>query len=140
MTKWIFNGTLHPLFERRKIEVEAASQLIKGVPTPSQASLRDCSWPSVNSFEIGVHGWPVGGIDLREKSVVPRFSNPANSFHSVGKQKTKRWRKWKEERPREKIEEGKRERERKENVGPFNRGTRSRAFRGSAFSFPLFGD
>lgn len=67
MTKWIFNGTLHPLFERRKIEVEAASQLIKGAPTPSRASLRDCSWPSVNSFEIGVHGWPVGGIDFREK-------------------------------------------------------------------------
>lgn len=32
MTKWIFNGTLHLLFERWKIEVEAASQLIKGSP------------------------------------------------------------------------------------------------------------
>lgn len=147
MTKWILNGTLHPLFERRKIEVEAASQLIKGAPTPSQASLRDCSWPSVNSFEIGVHGWPVGGIDFREKRplVFPTpqipFTRLANRRRGPGRGGRRGGGSGKERT--KKIEgkgEGKRERERKENVGPFNRGTRSRAFRGSAFSFPLFGD
>lgn len=79
-----------------KLKSKLRASWLKGCPPPLEPRYeiaRDLR--SIPSEDRG---------DQSEESIsvksVPRFSNPANSFHSVGKQKTKR--KWKEERPKKK--------------------------------------
>ena len=103
MAKWIFNGTLHLLFERWKIEVEAASQLIKGYPLQFGLVTRLRDLRSIPSGQRVKQR-----IDIRKKKKEERgqrvkkgretwrtrgrgfFQARGNSFHPVSKQMTKR--------------------------------------------------
>ena len=142
MAKWIFNGTLHLLFERWKIEVEAASQLIKGYPLQFGlvTRLRDLrSIPSGQRVKqrIDIRKKKKKKEDRGEKKrkrnvedARTRFFSGSWKFLSPGQQTDDEE---EEERTEGEIGEG----VGKENVEPFNHGTRSRAFRGSAFILPI---